>query len=120
LFKSSHCKKCVPNCITAGLGIAQKNSSKLRQNYHREDVVFSMGVRTAVTFLNNIRATKNYTNFRRLGVPLLVIFTSVARERVRNNGCALFQKLWDIPGLQSCLKHFAIKIIRDRQTKTDS
>jgi hypothetical protein len=54
LHKSSPHQKCVPNCITAGLRIVHKNASKLRQNYHCKDVVFSMGVQNVVTFLNNI------------------------------------------------------------------
>lgn len=39
---------------------------------------------------------KNYTNFRRLGVPLLVIFTSADRERDRNNGRAPFSRKFGI------------------------
>lgn len=81
-----------------------------------------MGVQTAVTLLNNIRMChKIYTNFRRLGLPLLVICTSMARERARNNGCVPFSRkggtflAYSIAWYTSSLKLF----VRDRQVWTE-
>jgi len=122
LFKSSHCQKCVPNCVTAELGTAQKKSSKLGQNYHCKKCGFQNRYPNSGYFSKQHTCHKNYTNFKRLDVPLLAICTSAARERAQSNWCVPFSRKVGIPLAYSIawntspLKLFVTVRHTDRQT----